>query len=157
MQLTRRPRIFLKCPKKKGAYCPVTEFTTRSKLSRETWHICHWYEIRILITPPLNTSPDTTWFIDFCKHLFAQKDAFHPGYDDRKRQALNTWHIWIFRVNTKVHRGGPGSSPGHVMWDLWRTKWHWCRFYPSTSVSPASFHSTNCSTLTIIYHLGLVE
>jgi hypothetical protein len=24
-------------------------------------------------------------------------------------------------------------------------------------VSPANFHSTNCSTITIIYHLGLVE
>jgi hypothetical protein len=32
------------------------------------------------------------------------------------------------------HRGGPGSSPGQVMWDLWRTKWHWGRFSPSTSV-----------------------
>jgi hypothetical protein len=30
----------------------------------------------------------------------------------------------------------PGFAPGQVMWDLWRTKWHWGRFYPSTSVSP---------------------
>jgi hypothetical protein len=26
---------------------------------------------------------------------------------------------------------------------------------PSTSVSPATLHSTNCSTITLIYHLGL--
>jgi hypothetical protein len=29
------------------------------------------------------------------------------------------------------------------------------RFSPSTSVSPANLHSTNCSTITLIYHLGL--
>jgi hypothetical protein len=30
-------------------------------------------------------------------------------------------------------------------------------FFPSTSVSPANLHSTNCSTITLIYHLGLVQ
>jgi hypothetical protein len=55
------------------------------------------------------------------------------------------------------HRGGPGSSPGLVMWELWWTKWRWGRFSPSTSVSPANLHSTNCSTITLIYHLGLVQ
>jgi hypothetical protein len=53
--------------------------------------------------------------------------------------------------------GGPGSSPRQVMWDLWRTECHWGRFYPSTSVSPANSHSTDCSTLIIIYHPGLVQ
>jgi hypothetical protein len=38
-----------------------------------------------------------------------------------------------------------------VMWDLWWTKWSWGRFSPSTAVSP------NFSTITIIYHLGLVQ
>jgi hypothetical protein len=42
--------------------------------------------------------------------------------------------------------GSPASSLGQVMWDLWRTKRHWGRFRPSTSVSPAS-HSTDWSTL----------
>jgi hypothetical protein len=28
---------------------------------------------------------------------------------------------------------------------------------PSTSVSPANLHSTNFATITIIYHLGLVQ
>jgi hypothetical protein len=32
------------------------------------------------------------------------------------------------------------------MWDLWWTKWHWGRFSPSTSVSPANSHSTGYST-----------
>jgi hypothetical protein len=30
------------------------------------------------------------------------------------------------------------------------------RFSPSTSVSPANFHSNNCSTITVLYHVGLV-
>jgi hypothetical protein len=47
------------------------------------------------------------------------------------------------------------SRKGLVKWDLWWTKWRWGRFSPSTSVSPANFHSTNCSTITLIYHLGL--
>jgi hypothetical protein len=55
------------------------------------------------------------------------------------------------------HRGGPDSSPGLVMWDLWWTKWRCGRFSPSTSVSPANLYSTNCSTITLIYHLGLVQ
>jgi hypothetical protein len=49
------------------------------------------------------------------------------------------------------------KMPGLVMWDLWWTKSRWRRFSPSTSVSPANIHSTNCSTITIIYHLGLVQ
>jgi hypothetical protein len=53
------------------------------------------------------------------------------------------------------HSGGPGSSTGQVMWDLWWIKWHWGRFYPSTLVSPANSHSTDCSTL--IYRSGLVQ
>jgi hypothetical protein len=37
---------------------------------------------------------------------------------------------------------------------LWWTKWRWGRFSASTSVSPANLHSTNCSSITLIYHLG---
>jgi hypothetical protein len=33
------------------------------------------------------------------------------------------------------------------VWDLWWIKWHWGRFSPTTSVSPANHHSTNCSTI----------
>jgi hypothetical protein len=54
------------------------------------------------------------------------------------------------------HRGGPGLSPGQVRLDFCWAKWHWGRFSPRTSVSPATLHSTNCSTLTIIYHRGVV-
>jgi hypothetical protein len=43
------------------------------------------------------------------------------------------------------------------VWDLWWTKWRRGRFSPSTSVSPANLHSTNCSTIILIYHLGFVQ
>jgi hypothetical protein len=43
------------------------------------------------------------------------------------------------------------------MWDLWWTKWRWGKFSSSTSVSLANLHSTNFSTITITYHLGLVQ
>jgi hypothetical protein len=41
----------------------------------------------------------------------------------------------------------------NFMCDLWRTKRHWGRFYPSTSVSPVA-HSTDCSTLIIAFIRG---
>jgi hypothetical protein len=52
-----------------------------------------------------------------------------------------------------AHRG----DTGQVMWDLWWTKWRLGRFSPSTSVSSSKFHSTDCSTLIIIYHPELVQ
>jgi hypothetical protein len=44
------------------------------------------------------------------------------------------------------HRGGRGSRPSQVTWDLW-----WTKYFDFTCQSP--FHST----FTIICHLGLVE
>jgi hypothetical protein len=43
----------------------------------------------------------------------------------------------------------PEFTPGKVIWALWWTKWHWGRFSPSTSVSPANHHSTKFSILII--------
>jgi hypothetical protein len=34
--------------------------------------------------------------------------------------------------------GSPGSSPDHIMWDLWWRKWHWGTFPKSTLVSLAT-------------------
>jgi hypothetical protein len=39
-----------------------------------------------------------------------------------------------------------------VMWNFWWTKWHLGRFSPSISVSLANSHSTDSSTVTIVYH-----
>jgi hypothetical protein len=49
------------------------------------------------------------------------------------------------------HCGGPGSIPGHLMWDLLWSERNWDRFSPSTSVFLAK-HSTDCSTLINIHH-----
>jgi hypothetical protein len=72
-----------------------------------------------------------------------------------------SWHLKMkhtkFKKNKLAsHRSGPGSNPGQVMWDLWWTNWHWGRVFPSSLVSPANSHSTDCSTL-IICHSGLVQ
>jgi hypothetical protein len=64
--------------------------------------------------------------------------------------------LWLFPGKGKENHC-PGSNPGLVMWDLWWTKWRWCRFSQSLSVFPAKLHSTNFSTITITYHPRLVQ
>jgi hypothetical protein len=51
----------------------------------------------------------------------------------------------------------PGFEPGSGHVGFVVDKEAWDRFSPSTSVSPANLHSTNCSTITLICHLGLVQ
>jgi hypothetical protein len=46
-------------------------------------------------------------------------------------------HSRLSGYSLASHRGGQGSNPGLVMWDLWWTKWRWGTFSPSTSVSHA--------------------
>jgi hypothetical protein len=48
----------------------------------------------------------------------------------------NDHHILVRRpcngshVSSLVpHSGGPGSSPGYSVWDLWWIKWHWDRYF----------------------------
>jgi hypothetical protein len=71
-----------------------------------------------------------------------------PGEGRAIAQAISRW---------ASHHGDPGSNPVLVMWDLWWTKWRWGGFSPSISVAPANLYSTNCCTITIICHLGLVQ
>jgi hypothetical protein len=51
-------------------------------------------------------------------------------------------HVYILPPFPTFHRGGPGSRPGQVMWDLWCTERRRGMFSASTSVSPVnhSFH-----------------
>jgi hypothetical protein len=42
------------------------------------------------------------------------------------------------------------------MWDLW-WKVALGQVFSDTSVSPANLHSTNRSTIILIYHLGFVQ
>jgi hypothetical protein len=48
-------------------------------------------------------------------------------------------------VKPASNRGGPGSVPRQVMWDLWLTKRHWGGLSPSISGFSVNSHSTNCS------------
>jgi hypothetical protein len=42
---------------------------------------------------------------------------------------------------------GGGSVPCRVVWDFWWTNWrHWGTYSPRTSISPASFHFSDCFT-----------
>jgi hypothetical protein len=82
---------------------------------------------------------------------------FHTGRQRERRAKTVRWNQWYAGPrhssngwSLATHRGGLGSSPGLVMWDLWWTKCRWGRFSPSTSVSPANFHPTSCSTITVI-------
>jgi hypothetical protein len=43
------------------------------------------------------------------------------------------------------------------MWVFWWTNWHWGRSSPIISVSLANSHSTDCSTVIVIYHPELVQ
>jgi hypothetical protein len=52
--------------------------------------------------------------------------------------------------------GGPGCSPGQVMWHLWWAKCHWDRFSARNLVSPANAHFSDCST-PVIYCSVLVQ
>jgi hypothetical protein len=49
----------------------------------------------------------------------------------------------------------PVFQSDQVVYNLWWTKRHWGRFSPNTFVSPVN-HFTDCSTLIIIHHPGLV-
>jgi hypothetical protein len=66
------------------------------------------------------------------------------------REELKLKGSWLLtsvaRVRARVR--SCGICDGH---------WHWSGISPSTSVSSANLHSTNCSTATTIYHLGLVQ
>jgi hypothetical protein len=84
--------------------------------------------------------------------VLLRTSCFYVGYV----QALSVPSLYIvewYDDGRVLRRLVVGSSPGHVIWDLWWTKWHWGRFSPSTERSPANSHSTDCSTL-IIYHPG---
>jgi hypothetical protein len=79
----------------------------------------------------LYSEPSTVW------HIFLHN--FTPGEGRAVAQAVSRW-LPTAAARVRVRAG---------MWGLWWTKRHWGRFSPSTSVSPASHHSTNFSIIII--------
>ena len=49
------------------------------------------------------------------------------------------------QLTEACHAGGPVSIPGQSVWDLWRTKWHWDRFFPEYFGFPLSISFHRCS------------
>jgi hypothetical protein len=99
-------------------------------------------------------------FLETNKCLFLHTNFTATYFSETYRQetaAETDSHLSKRTCTTLKSRCGPGSNPCLLMWDLWWTKWRWSRFSPSTSVSPANFHSTSFSTITITDHLGLVQ
>jgi hypothetical protein len=68
----------------------------------------------------------------------------------------NQYFVRDSNLASQQYNSEKGRAIGQAMWDLWWIKRHWSRVSPSTSVSPANSHSTDCSIL-IINHPGLVQ
>jgi hypothetical protein len=98
-------------------------------LLREMVSIRYWHLIR------------TVWALFLENHFFVfvgpmwTASIFGAGMFrfTRHRPKMNALKYWMGPVIAQaVSRRLPtaaarGSSPGQVMWDLWWTKWHWCR------------------------------
>jgi hypothetical protein len=107
-----------------------------------------WFPLLILIPP---TAPQSPSFIVWVRYNRPVVAAVPSGI------SLTLLRITVSARAQAVSRRlltVAAVSRGWVMWDLWWSKWHWCRFSPS--ISPTNSHSTDCSILTIC-HAGLVQ
>jgi hypothetical protein len=53
---------------------------------------------------------------------------------------------WLRRLVAGLSPRRPGFAPGSIQRDLWRTKWHWDRFFSEFFGFPCQYHSTVGST-----------
>jgi hypothetical protein len=85
--------------------------------------------------------------------------SFPPPVHKKPGSSYNTLDITLTlsmgRAIAQVVSRWLPTAAVRVRVRVWWTKWCWGRFSPSTSFSPANLHSTDCSTVTTIYHLGL--
>jgi hypothetical protein len=64
---------------------------------------------------------------------------------------------WLLqRQSPASHRGGPGSSLGQVMRDLWWAKWHWGQIFSECFGFPCQFAFQRLLQ-NYHHHLGLVQ
>jgi hypothetical protein len=146
--------------------CVVTSFRRRrcSHYSRgqRQW-LASLFQVRIQVTHVFQQSMLPARISSFLLFLglryvtLSEKIVIHNEDTERKLPCNFTYKLNKKFLSRYFPPRRPAFKPGSVMWDLWWTKWHWGRFSPSTSVSPTNLHSTNLPTVTITYHLGLVQ
>jgi hypothetical protein len=105
---------------------------------------------------PMEAPCDCSHYKNYLLVIYG-KQITTENMNESTTQQRNT-HKWAPRLNKQKLRGLslqartiPTERPplvGEVSANL---------FSPSTLVSPDNLHSTNCSTSTLIYHLGLVQ
>jgi hypothetical protein len=73
--------------------------------------------------------------VRYCIHknqplVFMQSEmnVIHASKTDFPMTRLKTVP-WLRSLVTGLSQRRPGFTPGQSMWDLWRTKWHWDRFF----------------------------
>jgi hypothetical protein len=85
--------------------------------------------------------------------LCTSQNAAEAGAVGRVLRAvpLKSWHLEGLSAPLQhcMVAQAVRRRPRSAMWDLWWTKWHWCRFSPSTSVSPPLWSSGQGSCLQI--------
>jgi hypothetical protein len=75
---------------------------------------------------------------------------FHPPINPEESEPLPS-RYYLRRWGRAVAKAvSSWFASGQSMWSLWWTKWHWDRFSPSASVTPANHRSTNFSIIIII-------
>jgi hypothetical protein len=107
------------------------------------------YFANLLILEKVISCRDQPYHIFFCVYYQMRHTDFSA--------TVSGQFLAIAQAVTRQILTAAARARSKFMWDLWCTKWHWGWFPPSTSVSIANSHSTNCPTLIIVYHRGLVR
>jgi len=92
------------------------------------------------------------YLFDVCKGSWVIRS------NDEESEKINLYHrhiprlcsgAWLGGYLSVCHCRGPGSFPGHPMWNLWCTNWHCDRLFlpPNTSIFTNEHNYTNGSYL----------
>jgi hypothetical protein len=158
MILTRTRYLY----KSQSSTCACSFLRPNTRRSTSYSDACNFYSLRVTDhVPHLHKTDQIYW----SNYLLTNSYTLHR---DCCRFWCRVLILFIFKGHAIAHAVsgrlptaatwvGAQVRSGQVIWDVWWTKWHWGRSSPSTSVSLANSHSTNCFTHIIIYHAGLVQ
>jgi hypothetical protein len=122
------------------------------QIARNCSYMCHKQRCRL-------TYPEAKWNTQTykwkccccclpCNRPCSREVIIQYGISVLSRNSVCFWSMYLCTHTV---------YPRYTMWNLWWAKWHLGSFSLSTLVFLAKLHSTNCSTVTIICHLGLVQ